>query len=233
MQIKKTLVSVVRVFTLSGLVVHFALTLLFVSPLNPIKMDHLFLANETIGRYFPQNWGLFAPQPVQSTQSLLVRCLTEEEIPARPEDKLPAEGWQDVSLAHFTQAQRHPISAYERLVRPIQNSLRLYMNGTPALAEFAEACLKGDEDACKTRAAAMKPLQEMSMRTLRRVSSAFCRERWSHRRFAKVALRLRDRDAVPWSQRASGTPKTVDYEVGVVDIDNDVALPGLYLSEAP
>jgi len=48
----------VRASTLVGLIVHFAVTLLFVSPMNPLKMEYRFWANVTIGTFFPQNWSV-------------------------------------------------------------------------------------------------------------------------------------------------------------------------------
>ncbi|AKF84802.1 hypothetical protein MFUL124B02_04640 [Myxococcus fulvus 124B02] len=217
-----------RVATLVGLVLHFALTLLYVFPLNPVKMELGFLANLTIGTYFPQNWSLFAPTPVQSTQVLLVRCLSAEEVPRDSSRPLPTEGWEDVSSAHFRQAQRHRLSAYERLVRPLQNSLRTYLNGGPDLYPFHEACQKGDTQACEARDTALKPRRELASRMFRRVGSVFCREAFPHRHLSAVALRFRERGAVPWSARAEGRPKEQDFELGLFKLDETVALPGIY-----
>jgi hypothetical protein len=211
-----------------GLVLHFATTLLYVFPMNPVKMELGFLASATIGTYFPQNWSLFAPTPVQSTQALLVRCLADDEVPKSSSGKLPVHGWEDVSSAHFAQAHRHPLSAYERLVRPMQNSIRQYVSGGPDLYPFHEACQKGDEDACKVRDEAIKPRRSQASRILRRIGSAFCREVFPMRRFSEVALRLRDWSAVPWSARESGEPKVTDYELGIYALDETVVLPGLY-----
>ncbi|NMO20568.1 hypothetical protein HPC49_38100 [Pyxidicoccus fallax] len=221
----------VRVFTLAGLVAHFALTLLYVFPLNPVKMELGFLANLTIGAYFPQNWSLFAPTPVQTTQELLVRCLKADEVPADPSQPLPTEGWEDVSSAHFKQAQRHRLSSYERLVRPLQNSLRTYLNGGPDLYPFHDACAKGDAEACKVRDTALKPRREQAARMFRRIGSAFCREAFPNATFSAVALRFRERGAVPWSARADGQPKLQDFELGLYKLDETVSLPGFYEAE--
>ncbi len=222
---------VVRLATLLGLVLHFTATLLYVFPLNPVKMELGFFANITIGAYFPQNWSLFAPTPVQSTQALMVRCLLDEEVPRDSETELPADGWQNISAAHFAQAQRHRFSAYERLVRPLQNSLRTYLTGGPDLYPYHEACQKGDADACKVRDEAMKPRQEQSQRMLSRIGSAFCREAYPERRFEGVAIRFREALPVPWSERAIKPPVVTDYEVGVYPIDPTVTLPGLYKAD--
>jgi hypothetical protein len=223
-----------RAFTLAGLGLHFAATLLYVMPLNPIKAELGFLAGATIGTFFPQNWSLFAPTPVTSTQAVLVRCLTEEEVPRKSDDRLPPDGWQDISSAHFAQAQRHRLSAYERLVRPLQNSLREYLSGGPHIYPFHEACEKGDQDACKRRDELLKPARASAAATLRRIGSAYCREVFPRHPTAGVAIRYREWAPVPWSARRTGKPQARDYELGVYAVDDAVALPGLYLAkEAP
>ncbi len=232
-RIAKTLGWCVRGWSLLWLIVHFALTVVFVSPANPIKMEYGSLAIATIGEFFPQNWNLFAPMPVNSTQLLLVRCLSDDELPRGEDGKLPIDHWQDVSRAHFAQAHQHRISAYERLVRPLQNALRGYLyGGGPELRDVSEACAKGDQEACKLRDETTKPRREAALGKLHRIGSAFCRERYPRRQLSSVAIRFRELASVPWSERRSGTPKSTDYEIGVFPIDNDVALPGLYASES-
>ena len=231
MLLRKTAGLGLRAFVLVGLVLHFAATLLHVLPANPLKLRYGHLATMTIGTYFPQNWSLFAPAPVQRTQSLLVRCLAEDELPKSSTEKLPAGDWQDVSLAHFEQAHRHPISVYERLVRPIQNAIRRYLYGGPDLNPWLEACNKGDQEACKFRDENLKPRQASALQMLRGIGSAFCRENFPSRHFAGVALRLRERDAIPWSERGTGSPKVTDYQIGVLPLQHDVALPRLYEPE--
>jgi hypothetical protein len=226
--------NAVRVATLTGLVLHFVATLLYVLPLNPLKLEYGFLATMTIGTYFPQNWSLFAPNPVQSSQFLLVRCLVQHELPPPGGEQgwqPPTSGWNDVSSAHFEQTHRNPLSSYERLVRPLQNALRAYLGGGPDLAPFHDACKDGDQEACKLRDTAMKPRQAAAQRMLRGIASAFCRERFPERDFAAVALRFRERSAVPWSKRGAAAPEVTDYELGVYALDRTVALPGLYRSK--
>jgi hypothetical protein len=58
---------------------YFALTALYVSPPNPLKtLTDLHL--KTVGKYFYQDWGLFAPNPVQSNLEVHFRCLTKDAV---------------------------------------------------------------------------------------------------------------------------------------------------------
>lgn len=222
--------GVLRVITLLGLVLHFAATLLFVFPANPIKLELGHVADMTIGVFFPQNWSLFAPNPVDSTQAMLLKCLSPEELPVSSGEPLVlgADGWNDVSSAHFSRAHALPFSAYERMVRPLQNSLRRYVSGGPELTPFFQACRKGDAEACTVADAALGPQRAHAGEMIRKVASAFCREAYPERELAGVAVRYRERKALAWSKRSGEPPAPQDYQIGVFKLDREVALPGLY-----
>src|SRR5260370_5762427 len=70
-------VNVVRIMTVLWLVAHFTLPVLYVFPINPAKDTLQPLINTTIGTYFPQNWMLFAPNPVSRDSELIVRPLSD------------------------------------------------------------------------------------------------------------------------------------------------------------
>ncbi|HEU4582734.1 MAG TPA: DUF5819 family protein [Polyangiaceae bacterium] len=226
--------AALRAVTLLGLALHFGATLLFVFPANPIKLQLGHIADMTIGVYFPQNWSLFAPNPVDSTQSLLLECLRPEELPTSSGAPLALapDRWRDVSSAHFVRAHENPLSAYERMVRPLQNSLRRYVAGGTELAPLFQACSKGDQEACASAQAALLPQREQAARMIRQVASAFCRESDPGTHFGGVAVRYRERKALPWSQRHSPPAAAQDYQLGVFALDEDVALPGLYRGDS-
>ena len=231
---KKKLIYVLsaslRGVTFLGLSLHFAATLLFVFPANPIKLQLGHVADRTIGVYFPQNWSLFAPNPVDSTKSLQLKCLRPEELPTSSGAPvaLAPDGWRDVSSAHFVRAHDNPLSAYERMVRPLQNSLRRYVAGGIELAPLFQACSKGDHEACESAQAALLPQREQAARMIRQVASAFCRESEPHTHFGGVAVRYRERKALPWSKRHSEPAPAQDYQLGIFELDEHVTLPGLY-----
>ena len=54
--------------------VHFTITALYLTPLNPIKLRLYPLIQTWMNPLFQQNWHLFAPNPLSSNQSLLARC---------------------------------------------------------------------------------------------------------------------------------------------------------------
>lgn len=165
-----------------------------------------------------------------STQAMLLKCLSPGELPVSSGEALDldAAGWNDVSSAHFARAHALPFSAYERMVRPLQNSLRRYVSGGPELTPFFQACKKGDAEACATADAALGPQRAHAGEMLRKVASAFCREVYPERELAGVAVRYRERKALPWSKRSGEAAVPEDYQLGVFKLDHAVALPGLY-----
>src|SRR5699024_6174422 len=71
--------TMVRGAALGWLVVHFALTVAYVMPLNPVTAAVQPLLRATIGTYFPQGWAFFAPDPGWSVPVLLARPLSPAE----------------------------------------------------------------------------------------------------------------------------------------------------------
>ena len=229
LRMKRIGCNVLRVITLAGLVVHFTLTILFVLPINPVRLTIEPLLQSTIGTFFSQNWALFAPNPMSSTQTVMVRCLKHDELPAKG-GHLPIEGWADISSPLFALAQHHRLSAYERLVRPQQNGVRGYTGNAMEFQPLSERCAKGDKPICEVLSGVLKERRANASTLLARLGSVYCREAHPGDPIDSVALRYRDRASVPWSERYHGTPKITDFELGVYPLDQTVELPHFYLA---
>jgi len=226
---RSTADRLVRAGTVIWLATHFSLTVLYNLPLNPLKVQHLRLLNGTIGRYFPQNWSLFAPNPLATDDALLARCLSREETDARADGgELPTDGWYDLSTPYWRNHQRNRFSAYDRLIRPQTGAMRQYMTGGLPLAPYAESCQKGWTEACDFYKKGLARSRDVSGRMLGRIGSAFCRDTGSSTAFAAVALRMRETPANPWSKRYETNRTSRDIELGVYPIDSRVATTHLY-----
>ena len=137
------------------LMVHFAFTLAYAMPLNPVKLEYQKVLNRTIGTYFQQNWRLFAPDPLTETQSILVRCLNEDEGRKAIHSgdgkplQLPSDLWDDVTGILWGRFQQRRLSAYDRLARPFTNASREFVSGGASAREWAESCQDGNQESCK------------------------------------------------------------------------------------
>ncbi len=220
--------AAVRVGTLGWLAAHFALTLLFNLPVNPLKLRLQPLLDRTIGAYFHQNWSLFAPNPIAQDEALLARPLTRAEA-ERAAAGLPTTGWYDLTTPLWEGFHRNRFSAYDRLARPQANLVRYYLGGSPALAPWATACERGEAEACEVLGGRVEEVRAYARRRLGTVASAFANEpTGSFAGASYVALRVRERTAVPWSERRSGKRAVRDLDLGVFPIDRSVVPSGLF-----
>jgi uncharacterized protein DUF5819 len=223
----------VRIAALAWFVVHFALTVLYVMPENPIRMGMAPVLNATIGTYFYQNWSFFAPNPISSDYALLARPLTEADENAQPAQGLPVDGWYDVSTPLWARFQQNRFSAYDRLTRPLSSAIRAYLTGGPELLPWLESCEKGDKASCVFYEDRLKKTRVEAGKTLSRIGSAVCNDlAHSGARITHVALRVRETLSVPWSERWTSKPVVRDVELGVYAVDRTVAPPGLYVADS-
>src|SRR4051794_40035543 len=75
------------------LVLHFSLTCLYLTPLNPVKVALLPYIATYIEPFFQQRWELFAPNPLVDTRMLLIACRVRNErgeIEERPWSNMTA-----------------------------------------------------------------------------------------------------------------------------------------------
>jgi hypothetical protein len=213
-----------RVSMLAWLALHFAMTILYVMPSNPLKESVRPLLNMTIGLFFQQNWSLFAPNPATSTTTLLVKPMTEDEskhiqfIQAR-------SNWYDVSMPFYHEFQRNRFTAYDRLERPIANTAMLYLSGGQELAPWVTECKQGDKEACDHVTKALKAAQPAAAAELVKIASSYCNSSKLNAKY--VALAIRQQDAVPWSKRYTGKPRIRDFFIGVYPVDRTRVSTGL------
>jgi hypothetical protein len=213
-----------RCATVGWLAIHFFLTVVYVMPSTPLKFELQPILSETIQRYVDQNWSLFAPNPVSSNQTLLVKCLTDDEVYDGPTHGVSAQNWHDLSTPLWQAFQGNRFSAYERVGRPHSNAIRAYLGGVPPLAPWAEACRKGDVDACGLYDHQLQVVQERATMLLRRIASSFCnRLSTSSSEFAGVAIRIKEVAVRRWSDRYEIKDLLPDYkEVGAFPIDKAI-----------
>src|SRR5437899_2889129 len=121
-------VNVLRVITVLWLVVHFTLTLIYVLPTYPAQDTLEPFLDATIGKYFEQSWDLFAPNPISSDFSLLVRPLSSSEFKVAQTKGLPNDGWYDLSSPLWTKFQSNRFSAYKTVFRPAAEALLHYLD---------------------------------------------------------------------------------------------------------
>lgn len=232
LNIKKILMGFIKMTSLALVVFHFMLTFLYVMPLTPIKLEHQLLLNSTIGAFFPQNWSLFAPNPISRNESLIVMCVGKDAPPISSVETLPSTQWEDITVPLWQGVQRNRFTAYDRLARTQGGAIRQFLGGIPELEHWRESCSKGSEEACKYFEDRMSSLKKNAEERLVKVASSYCTEAYGPGETNQVAIRIRGDVPVPWSKRYTETANTVhDTNVGIFPINDQVVTMGIYKSK--
>ena len=211
------------------LIVHMAMTAILVSPSNPIRLvaDRFILPIMNV--FFSQNWCFFAPDPLDTDEALLARCLTPLEATAARAGAIPANGWYDLSTPFWVGFQRNRFTAYDRLIRPQSAAIRSSLGYPMEVGAWVKACRDGSKEACQTLEKQMKPIHERDNLLLAQVASGFCTGiAAGPGTFTDAALRVRVTQPVPWSQRKTGKPITKDFDLGVVRVEPSAAQTHLF-----
>ena len=226
----KILGNLVRASTLLWLGTHFALTVAYLLPPDPLRESMQPLIDATIGTYFKQNWGLFAPRPRSSDLKLLARPLTDAEFAAIPTQGLPADGWYDLAAPLYAAFVENRLTAYERVVRPHQHAVQGYLAGQPTLAPLQQSCQRGDSASCTTYEKRLQAARAANDRLFTRIGSAFYQDiARPGDGIRHIALRAREAQSVPWPERYTARRTTQDLEIGLFPIDRGVRPVGIYL----
>ena len=225
-RVRRVSVGLVKALAVVWLVAHFGLTVIHVMPINPLKNEIGYTADSFLKPVFVQNWSLFAPDPIQTNYNLLVRPLTDGEAAAYDASgALPDGGWYDLSSPLWARFQANRFSAYDRLTRVHSAAVRQYISGGIDLVAIGKSCQKGDTEACDLLTERRDERRDESSGMLGRTASSFCQDLAASGRpcTGRVAMRIRTVGSVPWSERYTGTPDTVDIDVAVIEADPTAA----------
>ena len=216
---RKNLVWIVKGLTLLLVIGHFTLTLIYVLPVNTIKLEHQAFLNNTIGAFFPQNWSLFAPNPIANNEELLVKCLSSESTVSGMA-QVSSDGWENITRPLFDALQSNRLTPLGRVERIHSTAIRLYMNTVSGAQAWQKSCLKGVEEACKEYERITKAFTKEGKEKLIKIASAYCLG--ANENTKQIALRIRHAATVKWSERYVAKRQFDDIDVGVFPIDKNV-----------
>lgn len=225
---------VLRIAAAVAVAAHVALTVAYNLPANPARQAMAPLLDGYIGRYFAQNWRLFAPNPASNNLSVLTVCLDpgeHEALAGAPSESAAlalTDRWVDITRPLVRGHQGSRLSAYDRLGRAQISAAR----GATALPPFLEltaiSCKKGDDTACASIDEVLPIWHDGATNYLVRVASSYCAA--VAPATSGVALAVRERRAVPWSQRHDPevTGERVDRWLGTFAVADDVMPAPIY-----
>ncbi|MFZ5440721.1 MAG: DUF5819 family protein [Myxococcota bacterium] len=204
------------------------LTVVYNLPPSPGRSSAQALLDATMGRFFPQNWRLFGPEPVAENVAVLVSCIGPadfDELQLREQAGVSTDWagpWVDLTTPLIEAHQRSRLSAYDRLSRVLTSAARM---GSGVPAEFqlvSSACEHGDQLACESLTLQVENVRKVSRKYIARIAGSYCKQ--VEPAAVAVGLRVRKRPAIKWSKRhESATPDPTDVGFGLFPIPADVA----------
>lgn len=189
------LTSAVLLATLFGF--HFACTLLYLTPPNPIRIALHPWLERYMHPYFSQSWRLFAPEPGGTDAIVLASCRVQDGEATRD------SGWFDITTPLHEHRYSHRFSPGLSLARA--QKPRLFLLADPMHEAIRRYGLPSSviEDARTEIDAAAKRRFEAGRAHLYRIASAACDRRFGSGRTTEVKARYVSRKVPPFGARHS------------------------------
>lgn len=178
------------------LIVHFAFTVAYLMPPNPLRLEHQAAISGYMEPYFAQNWSLFAPDPIVDTRLLLVACRRRGHGPDAH------VSWTNITapLRRTRATQRiGPVLAIERNQMGALHSV--FAPEDPLIARLAAVDAEKYASVIATYDAVRSRIAERGLRVLRRVASAECDRLHGAGGTSEVGMRMVIIKSPPFSRR--------------------------------
>ena len=212
----------VQAVSATAAAIYAGLAIAYTMPMSPAKLELQRILEEQFSPIFFQNWSLFAPDPINQDDTLLIHCSSDPAL-ARTTD-VKDEEWDDVLSPLWDLARSHRLSPWERLSRPLAYPVRAFQGNASELVPWATACVTGEASACTTFENGARAIRDRASKRLVSIGTAYCRSAHAEVALSRVAIRVRQIRPPSWSKRWSGTAMMKDTDVGVFPPSQD-ALP--------
>jgi hypothetical protein len=171
-----------------ALAFHFAMTLAYLTPLNPLKLRFYQPVTAYMQPFFVQNWHLFAPDPIRDTRVLTVACRLRQ-----PDGTVAETGWADVSTPFRRARQANRFTPADRMDRPQSGAVHAVFNRDETLMVLQKH--RRDEDPDYDRlleelGRAEGRQREEALTVLNRIASAHCDRLYGPDRTVEVRPRV-------------------------------------------
>ena len=117
----------------AALCFHFAMTLAYLTPQNPLQLRFARLISGYMNPFFQQNWHLFAPDPITDTRLLMVSCRLHE-----PDGSTTETGWTDITTPYWESHLENRLGPATRLGRSVTGAARMIYTVDPTSLQMAK-----------------------------------------------------------------------------------------------
>lgn len=184
-------------------VIHFLILFLHTGPINPVYTKYRIAIEEYVNPLLTQNWNLFAPDPVEETQNILIQYRTSTN---------DTSDWYNISAPFIDSNQSNIISPYNKAARiPSglyfgifkENELISQMEKNTSEEEFDQAINMSKIE--KSRLKQVDLLYRFANSAIPLITSEEVKE---------VKVKIMNVKAVPFSER-----NNPDYEQKIEDLE--------------
>lgn len=198
LRFKRLALHVLPPALLAVLVGHFTMTLLYLMPVNPIKLRVERVVGGYIEPFFAQNWSLFAPDPLVDTRDLLVSCRV-----AAPEAR--ETPWMNVTAPVRKLKQESILSPAERIDRVQMAGMYLAFQPEDIesrhIHEAQEDVSEEVQTALEAVLAKRRADRDTGVRLMNRIASAACDQRFGSGATSAVRVQVIITKPPPFSRR--------------------------------
>ncbi|WP_437293377.1 DUF5819 family protein [Sorangium sp. So ce426] len=187
----------------AALCFHFAMTLGYLTPQNPLQLRFARLISGYMNPFFEQNWHLFAPDPITDTRLVMVACRLRE-----PDGSTTETGWTDITTPYWESHLENRLGPATRLGRSVTGAARMIYTVDPTSLQMAKKLDQqrtraqaggGGAEASDAQVADMlrdevkkeqEAVVQLGKSVLERAGSAHCDSLYGPSRTAAVRMRL-------------------------------------------
>ena len=192
------------------LVAHFTVTLLYLTPLNPIKARFLDRVNGYMSPYFTQTWELFGPNPNGRMKDVWISCRLGDGPTATE------TAWYDITTPMMRVHHAYRLSAAQRLLRAETPTYQLFLPEDQVLKTIRKLP-KSDHDAqeaVRQIEAARDKEFKLGLRIAGRFASGYCDRLFGNGRASAVRTRVLFQEPPEFRNRSepNGWPEPRVYD---------------------
>lgn len=204
------ILNVAVLFLSLFLVVHFFFVFLHAGPLNPVAVSFKSATDGYVGRFFQQNWHLFAPEPMTQNLKLYVRVKYKE----RDSPKTVMSNWYDVTGPMIKTNKATLFSPYNRMLRIGSGYIhQLYIGGKDDLTYKLMDKISEEEKASKEINVSLEKDSKQVEQIIYRYASAFAKREFSGVELTEVQFMTSVSDAIPYSKRGDSLFKVKETNI--------------------
>jgi hypothetical protein len=179
------------------LLVHFAMTILYLTPMNPVRLRLSSAVTWFMEPWFRQRWDLFAPEPVVASRYVWFACRYTDGS-GRTIVESP---WYDMTRPLVERKQRYKITPADRLHRAVQAATSLTFGMRRPLHDRLRKHPDAFQEMLERIDAADRRRSALGQHVLARLASAHCDAALGAGRTREVRCRVVTVSLPPFSRR--------------------------------